>query len=126
LLQARGDFPEEFRVALGDRIYGCDECQEVCPPNRRAGATASSSSTGVDIIELLSADDDALLARHGRWYIADRDPRYLRRNALVVLGNTASASDRRAAETIERYCNDPDPMLRSHAEWAAQRIATRV
>jgi epoxyqueuosine reductase len=126
LLQARGDFPEEFRVALGDRIYGCDECQEVCPPNRRVGAAASSSSTGVDIIELLSADDDALLARHGRWYIADRDPRYLRRNALVVLGNTASASDRDAAETIERYCNDPDPMLRSHAEWAAQRIATRV
>ena len=125
LLQARGDFPEEFRVALGDRIYGCDECQEVCPPNRRAGTTAPTSSEGVDIIELLSADDDTLLARHGRWYIPDRDPRYLRRNALVVLGNTA-AGDRAAAETIERYCHDPDPMLRSHAAWAADRIATRV
>jgi epoxyqueuosine reductase len=125
LLQARGDFPEEFRVALGDRIYGCDECQEVCPPNRRA-AVGPAASSGVDVIELLASDDEALLARHGRWYIPDRDPRYLRRNALVVLGNTATAGDRRAADTIERYRNDPDPMLRSHARWAAERVAARV
>jgi epoxyqueuosine reductase len=120
----------EFRAALGDRIYGCDECQEVCPPNRRAGSSAephdSSSSKGVDVIELLAADDATLLARHGRWYIADRDPRFVRRNALVVLGNTAVAGDRVAADTIERYCNDDDPMLRSHALWAAERVAARA
>jgi len=125
LLQAKGDFPMEFRVALGDRIYGCDDCQEVCPPNRRAGATTSTSSAGVDVIELLSSDDETLLARHGRWYIPDRDPRYLRRNALVVLGNTAAPGDRAAAETLERYGNHPDAMLRSHAAWAADRIAQR-
>jgi epoxyqueuosine reductase len=126
LLQARGDFPLEFRVALGDRIYGCDECQEVCPPNRRASGTATSSTDGVDIIELLASDNEKLLARHGRWYIADRDPRYLRRNALIVLGNTAEPGDRAAAETVERYLHDPDPMLRSHAAWAADRIAQRA
>ena len=125
LLQARGDFPVEFRAALGDRIYGCDECQEVCPPNRRAGAPAAAND-GVDIIELLAADDETLLARHGRWYIPERDPRYLRRNALVVLGNIAAPNDRIAAATIERYRNDPDPMLQSHAVWAADRIAARA
>jgi epoxyqueuosine reductase len=126
LLQARGDFPVEFRAALGDRIYGCDECQEVCPPNRRATTTPAAASDGVDLIELLAADDAALLARYGRWYIPAREPRYLRRNALVVLGNTAAAHDRAAAATIERYRNDPDPMLRSHAAWAAERIAARA
>ncbi|MEY2453856.1 MAG: epoxyqueuosine reductase [Acidimicrobiaceae bacterium] len=125
LLQARGDFPLEFREALGDRIYGCDECQEVCPPNRRAAAPAAASD-GVDIIELLAADDETLLARHGRWYIPERDPRYLRRNALVVLGNTAAPDDSEAAATIERYRIDPDPMLQSHADWAHDRIAARA
>lgn len=126
LLQARGDFPVEFRVALRDRIYGCDECQEVCPPNRRAEAATASPSEGVDIIELLSSDDETLLERHGRWYIADRDPRYLRRNALVVLGNTATPGDGVATDTIERYRDHPDAMLRSHAAWAAERIAQRA
>jgi epoxyqueuosine reductase len=126
LLQARGDFPLEYRVALGDRIYGCDECQEVCPPNRRMATAEGTPVDGVDIVELLSSDDETLLMRHGRWYIADRDPRYLRRNALVVLGNTAEPCDQTAAATIERYLGDPDPMLRSHAAWAADRIAERT
>jgi epoxyqueuosine reductase len=126
LLQARGDFPLEYRVALGDRIYGCDECQEVCPPNRRAAPKATVPSEGVDIVELLSSDDETLLMRHGRWYIADRDPRYLRRNALIVLGNTADLGDQAASATIDRYLGDPDPMLRSHAAWAAERIAERA
>ena len=127
LLQARGDFPVEFRASLGDRIYGCDECQEVCPPNRRATATVSdeSSDNRVDIIELLACDDETLLARHGRWYIPGRDPRYVRRNALVVLGNTATPDDPTALDTVDRYRRDPDPMLRSHADWAAARIAER-
>jgi epoxyqueuosine reductase len=125
LLQAGGDFPVEFRVALGNRIYGCDECQEVCPPNRRGAAPAAAASDGVDILDLLTSDDETLMARHGRWYIADRDPRYLRRNALVVLGNIAAPDDAAAMDVIDRYRRDADPMLRSHAEWAAERIATR-
>jgi len=123
LLQAPGDFPVEFRVALGDRIYGCDDCQEVCPPNRGA---ASQPADGVDVIELLECDDDTLLARHGRWYIAERDPRYLRRNALIVLGNTADPGDERATRTLDRYRVDADPMLRRHATWATERLAERA
>jgi len=125
LLQAQGDFPVEHRAALGDRIYGCDECQEVCPPNRR-GARPDGEAEGVDVLDLLRASDEALLERFGRWYIAGREPRYLRRNALVVLGNTASPDDDAASTTIERYRHDPDPMLRSHADWAAARVAARA
>lgn len=128
LLQAKGDFPLEHRAALGDRIYGCDECQEVCPPNRRgarADAEADGEADGVDVVELLAATDEVLLERFGRWYIAGREPRYLRRNALVVLGNTASPDDDAASTTLERYRHDPDPMLRSHAEWAADAVAAR-
>ena len=80
---------------LADRIYGCDDCQEVCPPNRRedrAGAANGSvepTAAWVPILEMLELSDEALLRRFGHWYVPRREPRYLRRNALVVLGNTA-------------------------------------
>ena len=94
-----GTFPVEHRAALGDRIYGCDDCQEVCPPNRRArrdrrrGAGDGDRAPGSTVLDLLAASDDELLARHGRWYIADARPRHLRRNALVVLGNVGDGAD---------------------------------
>ena len=123
LLQATGDFPEEFRMALGDRLYGCDDCQEVCPPNRRTPElTDPGEQASVDVLDLLSAGDDELLERHGRWYIPARDPRYLRRNALVVLGNTADGTDPAVIGTIRRYQRHPDAMLARHAAWAARRL----
>ena len=123
LLQATGDFPEEFRGALGDRLYGCDDCQEVCPPNRGAPEAAQpGAQAAVDVLELLAATDEELLERHGRWYIPARDPRYLRRNALVVLGNTADGSDPEVICTVRRYQRHPDGMLARHALWAARRL----
>jgi epoxyqueuosine reductase len=124
LLQATGDFPRELRVALGDRIYGCDDCQEVCPqnpgpPERDDGDT---DGTWVSIVELLTAGDADLLARYGRWYIAARDPRYLRRNALVVLGNIGRPDDPVVEQLLSRYLDHDDGMLRSHAAWAARRL----
>lgn len=123
LVQQPGTFPLEFREALGDRIYGCDDCQEVCPPNRaRPGATADDPEAGVDLLDLLAADDATLLARHGRWYLAGRDPRWLRRNALVALGNTGRRDDAGVLAALARYLADADPMLRAHAAWAAARL----
>ncbi|MEI7886789.1 MAG: tRNA epoxyqueuosine(34) reductase QueG [Actinomycetes bacterium] len=135
LLQAKGEFPREFRVALGDRIYGCDECQEVCPPSRRAEtnsgpeheATAeipvqAAPGSWVNLHWLLTATDDELLAQLGRWYIPAREPRYVRRNALLVLGNSEQALDDRLRVLLERYLDDPDDLLVAHAAWAALQL----
>jgi epoxyqueuosine reductase len=137
LVQRAGTFPAEHRVALHDRIYGCDDCQEVCPPNRRLGPVVSGSTapTGgrpgragepveawVDLLGLLAADDATLLARHGRWYLANRDPRWLRRNALVALGNVGDGGDERVALALRTYLVHADPVLRAHAAWAAGRL----
>lgn len=126
LVQAAGVFPREFRVALGDRIYGCDDCQDACPVNRRADRDAISAVVAgeawVDLLDLLDADDASLLDRHGRWYIAKRDPRYLRRNALIGLGNIGRGHDQRVVAVLGRYLRDPDPLLRAHAVWATRRL----
>ncbi len=76
----------------------------------------------VEAIDVLEADDAVLLERFGRWYIAERDPRYLRRNALVALGNTADGSDPAVVRVLEAFLADPDPVLRSHATWAAVEL----
>jgi len=128
LLQAPGDFPVEFREALGDRLYGCDDCQEACPPNRLEDRRRPPAPAAVDdeawvpVLAVLAASDDELLSRHGRWYIPKRQPRYLRRNALVVLGNIGDGADPDVVAALRRALADPDPMLRSHAAWAAERL----
>jgi epoxyqueuosine reductase len=134
LLQDAGPLPEDVRAAVGDRIYGCDDCQEVCPPNRvelrRAapGGRGASVPVGevdrawVAVLDLLEASDEELLARHGSWYIAKRDPRYLRRNALVVLGNVADGTDPRVQSALAAAIDGPDPMLAEHARWSARRL----
>lgn len=145
LVQSDGPLPLEFREAIGDRLYGCDECQEVCPPNRGVGSNAIrtggiessgepteaddpqlDSSAFVDLFWILSATDDEILQRHGRWYIARRDVANIRRTALVVLGNVASPdcvdSARQVVALLTRYLDDPNPVLRSHAVWSARRL----
>jgi epoxyqueuosine reductase len=80
----------------------------------------------VDVLDLLDADDATLLDRHGRWYLSGRDPRWLRRNALVVLGNTADPSDARVVATLARYRGHDDPLLAEHARWASARLECGV
>ena len=133
LLQKPGVFDREFRVALGDRLYGCDDCQEVCPPTVRFEKRASivvdelfkhddRTIAWVSVQKILLADDESLLKEFGAWYIANRDPKWLRRNALVILGNIGDANDRLVVELLQKYCNHSDAILRSHAVWAAARL----
>ena len=124
LLQREGEFPRDLRPALGRRIYGCDECQVVCPPNRRAPEVRHPVTGPGDQLELrwlLTAPDAELLSALGAWYIPRRDVRYVRRNALVVLGNTPGVSDVLLRELLEAFLRSEDPMLVSHAAWAARR-----
>ncbi|HEX4903475.1 MAG TPA: 4Fe-4S double cluster binding domain-containing protein [Acidimicrobiales bacterium] len=151
LVQATGPFPRQHRAALGDRIYGCDDCQDVCPPgvgdvraletevderaDRRGRAVphhqradpptvADPPEAWVDLLDLLDprTTDEALLARHGRWYVPRRDARYLRRNALVVLGNVGDGADPTQRAVLAHWCTAPDELLRAHAVWAAARL----
>lgn len=128
LVQAPGILPRQYREAVGDRIYGCDDCQDVCPFNRLGERKDPPTeppgdvTASVDVLELLAMTDEAILARWGRWYIAERNPAYLRRNALVVLGNSAAPGDPAARAAVEAVLDGDDPLLRAHAVWAAARL----
>ena len=122
--QSSSAAPEDVRAALGDRVYGCDICQDVCPWNRgvekrRAGDPGTHSlEPHVSLADWLTADDDELAARYDRLFVPRNDPRYLRRNALVAVGNGAGP-----VELARPHAESDDPLLREHAERALRRRA---
>ena len=124
LVQKPGVFNREYRVALADRVYGCDSCQDVCPPTIRLGITTKPSvvRAWVPIVHMLNMEDTQLLQSVGQWYIADRNPMWVRRNLLIVLGNIGNAQDEGVRDVIETFCNHAEPMLRAHAMWSAARL----
>jgi epoxyqueuosine reductase len=125
LLQKPGIFDPAFRVALGDRIYGCDDCQEVCPPTVRHAIVEKphgKTQAWVSVMTILNSEDETLLENFKAWYIADRDPKWLRRNALIILGNIGDASDEDTQIVLKRYLIDREPILRAHAVWATARL----
>jgi epoxyqueuosine reductase len=123
--QAPGPIPEEYRTEMGAQVYGCDICQDVCPWNRgiekrRAGETIpAGAEPHVSLVEWLELSDGELRTRYERLYFPQKDPRYLRRNALVAIGNSASPELRPEAEA---YAAGGDPLLREHAKWALARL----
>lgn len=124
LAQKPGPFDPRYREALGDRLYGCDDCQEPCPPARVAVARREGVPGGVasiDAVALLEASDDEVLAAMGRAYVADRNPDWVRRNALIVLGNSG-LRDRRSLDAAHRYEHHANPVLREQARWTLDRL----
>ena len=128
IVQAPGDIPLEFRVAMGDRIYGCDDCQDVCPVNKAADRVVTppeaeaEACAWVPLVELAMATSAHITARYGRWYIPGRDTDALRRNALVALGNVGDPAAAEVRQAVQVCLEDPNPMVRRHAAWAAGRL----
>jgi epoxyqueuosine reductase len=120
--------PEEYRRELGDQVYGCDICQDICPWNRgverrRADAALPADAEPVvSLVEWLEASAEELVTRYERLFVPRKDARYLRRNALVALGGTGDPEHREAAE---RFLDDSDEMLRESAAWSLDRMRER-
>jgi len=122
--QAPDPIPEQYRAALGAQVYGCDICQDVCPWNRgvqrRRSGDPEVVAGHVDLVRWLEDDGRSLVEEYERLYVPRNDPRWLRRNALVALGNTGGSEHR---ALLERYANDDDELVAEHARWALARLA---
>lgn len=125
LTQRTDGIPRSLRPLVGTWVWGCDVCQEVCPPARRGAALAGvarNDATAPDLLELLRLRSGDFRRRYARTAMGWRGAAVLRRNAAVALGN---ALDRAAVPSLTAsLCGDPHPMVRGHVAWALGRIAS--
>ena len=127
-IELKGPIPAEFRRAIGNRIYGCDDCLAACPWNRFAQEgrlmkkynRADLAAPG--LIELLSLDDAGFKARFAGTPMLRAKRRGLLRNVCVALGNCGDAS---ALPALDRAATDPEPLIAEHAQWAIGEIKGR-
>ena len=129
-IEQRGSIPETLRAAVGERAFGCDVCQDVCPWNERfsrdvtvAAIAPRAENAAPDLTELLALDAAAFAARFGDSAVARAHRRGLARNAAVALGNRRAPGDRAALERAAR--EDTETIVREHAEWALTRFLRR-
>lgn len=129
ILQTSGRFPEEFREAVGDRVYGCDDCQEACPPSRvderrrvRSDGPSPAAGSTIDIVEALRLTDSELMDSVPHWYVPDRDGAVIRRNLLIAAGNTSSRDLGELSKAIEDQLAHHDDAVVDAARWAKSRL----
>ena len=133
-IEQKGAIPDELREGVGDRLYGCDICQDVCPWNVRFAkelkdpafeARAAVAGKGARTLarEILGMSQEEFSAGFGGSPMKRARLRGLRRNAAVVLGNVGTAED---ADVLAAALDDPEPLVREHAAWALGRMATRT
>jgi epoxyqueuosine reductase len=124
-IEMRGPIPRDLRPVIGNRIFGCDDCQEVCPWNRFAVPAAEPELTGGPenaaprLAELVALTTEEFAERYRATPVwrARRDG--FVRNVAVALGNSASPD---AVEPLEWALDDPSPLVRLHAGWALGRL----
>ncbi len=127
-IEHRGSIPEEFREALGDRIYGCDDCLTACPWNRFAQASreavfaAREHVTGWDLRDFLTLGEEGFRALFRKSPVRRTKRSGFLRNVCVALGNVGTTEDLPA---LERAAGDPDAIIAEHARWAIERIRGR-
>jgi len=128
-IESKGSIPVEFRPAIGNRIFGCDDCLAVCPWNRfaRQGRLMAPHARGdleqPDLVELLGLDNAGFKARFAGTPLWRTKRRGLLRNVCVALGNVGGAE---ALPALERAAADPEPLIAEHARWAIARIKSRA
>ena len=123
VFQSRGDIPIYLREAAGGRMYGCDDCLTSCPPGSRTLERLTPKLKDLTPGAVLDVTDTELDAVASHWYVPGRKMRFIRRNALVALGNTGGPL---AHEVIMRYVDHDDAMLQRHAAWALDRLEGRL
>ena len=132
-IEHRGPIPAELRPLMGNRIYGCDICQEVCPWNERFARPAEEEAyrareglDGPSLVELadelLSLDDEGFREVYRNSPITRAKRVGLLRNVCVALGNWGVAE---AVPVLVRGLNDRDVLVRGHAAWALGRVGNR-
>jgi len=118
-IELKGVIPVEFRKAMGNHIYGCDDCQVVCPWNSFAVKTDEDSFRARDgsfqLIELMSLNDEVFRKRFKKSPIKRTKRRGLLRNVAVALGNSGNLS---AVGPLINALSDHEPLIRAHAIWA--------
>lgn len=125
-IELKTAIPEELRSKMGSWIFGCDECQTICPwvrritpPSENRFLTFDSDRFAPDLIKVLSMDNVAFRAAYKGTPVVRAKRRGLLRNAAVALGNWGDASARPA---LTAALEDPEPLIREHAAWALERI----
>lgn len=127
-IELKGSIPEEFRPAVGHRIYGCDDCLEACPWNRFAQEGRimrehkRADLAPPDLLELLSLDENAFRERFRGTPMFRTKRRGILRNVCVALGNTAGPE---ALPALEKARQDSEPLVAEHADWAIRQIERR-
>jgi epoxyqueuosine reductase len=127
-IEHRGSIPPELRPGLGDMIFGCDLCQDVCPFNRRAPdrhapdpalAPATPEAGAPDLLRLLALGTHQMRRMVARTALRRVTREQLVRNACVALGN---AGDARAVPALARQLEHRSAVVRGHAAWALGRL----
>jgi epoxyqueuosine reductase len=126
-IEKRGELPPELRADMGNHLFGCDICQDVCPWNDKNRAAVATAPEFVPADELVNPPLAALAemsrAEFQRRFRGSPVKRArfsgLRRNAVVAMGNSG---DRRFLPALERLAQDEDPVIASHAQWSLQHL----
>ena len=128
-IEHRGTIPDDVKPGLGDWLFGCDICQEVCPWNRKApqasdpAMAARSHLSHLDALELLGLDDGQFKARFRGTPLDRPKLEGLQRNAAVVLGNRG---DRSALPALREGLTHPHAAVREACQWAIAQIESRT
>jgi len=129
-IELKGPIPRELRAMMGNRVFGCDVCQEVCPWNRRFARPTTevafllqTGAVAPHLLDLIALDDQGFQRRFRGSPVKRAKRRGLLRNVAVALGNWGHPV---AVPALARALNDAEPLIRGHAAWALGRIATGV